>query len=445
MKNLDLSKLNQAQILPVTDTDGQILVVAGAGSGKTRVLTYRVAHLIEKGVDPYNILAITFTNKAANEMKSRINDMLSGQSPVWVSTFHSMANRILRADIDKIGYDKNFSIYTDQDAERVLKRIIANKHFEDKEGAKILSKVKYHISSAKNIGHSPEKYALTAALNGDDAEAVIDIFKAYENELRASNALDFDDLLLKTVELFLNCPDVLVKYGKRFRYIHIDEFQDTNKVQYMLLRMLSSYHMNVFAVGDDDQSIYGFRGADVSNILNFKKDFPEAKIYKLERNYRSTESILSAANTVILNNRDRIDKTLWTEADGGEKVIIKENFSDRDEADYVLKKIDEYVGAGYKLNDMAILLRQNSLTRLFEERLNLHGYQYKLYGGFRFYERKEIKDVVSYMKMISNKKDNEAVLRIINFPKRGIGDAVVAKLNLCAQKYNADIFDIILQ
>ncbi|MDR3263302.1 MAG: UvrD-helicase domain-containing protein [Clostridiales bacterium] len=443
MNNLDLTQLNQFQVKPVTDTDGQLLVVAGAGSGKTRVLTYRVAYLINHiGVDPHNILAITFTNKAAKEMETRINTMLGGDNPVWVSTFHSMANRILRYDIDKIGYDRNFSIYAEPDVDRVIKRILQNKHIDDKE-TKFAGKVRWHISNAKNLGMDSDKYAANMAFSRNE-EHVIDVFKAYEEELKANNALDFDDLLLKTVELFLACPDVLVKYSKRFKYIHIDEFQDTNKVQYQLLRMLASYHMNIFVVGDDDQSIYGFRGADVSNILNFKKDFPEAKIYKLERNYRSTDNILAAANSVIVNNKKRISKKLWTEAGTGEPVVIKENSSDRDEAEYVISKISGFLKEGYALKDMAILIRQNSLTRLFEEKLNLYGYAYKLFGGFRFYERKEIKDIVSYMKMISNPKDGEAILRIINFPKRGIGDILMNRVADCARARGTDIIDVIL-
>ncbi|MDR1906251.1 MAG: UvrD-helicase domain-containing protein [Clostridiales bacterium] len=440
---MDLSKLNEHQIKPVTDTDGQLLVVAGAGSGKTRVLTYRVAYLIRHlDVDPYNILAITFTNKAANEMKTRINTMLGEDNPVWVSTFHSMANRILRADIDKIGYDRNFSIYAEADVDKVLKRIIQNKHKEDKDG-KLLSKVRWHISTAKNMGKNSAQYALDAAFSHGEDE-VTEIFSAYEEELKNCNALDFDDLLVKTVELFSSCPEVLVKYGKRFKYIHIDEFQDTNKIQYLLLRMLSSYHLNIFAVGDDDQSIYGFRGADVSNMLNFKKDFPDAKIYKLERNYRSTENILNAANAVISNNKNRINKKLWTETGGGDKVLIRENSTDRDEADFVINKINEYLKSGYSLKDMAILVRQNSLTRLFEEKLNMYGYSYKLFGGFKFYERKEIKDVIAYMKLVSNPKDKEAFYRIINFPKRGIGEAVLTRLRDRAATTGRDIIDVIL-
>ncbi|MDR3293773.1 MAG: UvrD-helicase domain-containing protein [Clostridiales bacterium] len=450
-----MEQLNEAQIMPVTDTDGQLLVVAGAGSGKTRVLTYRIAYLIErKAVDPYHILAITFTNKAANEMKTRVNAMLGGggldedggyylASRVWVSTFHSMAARILRGDIDKLGYDRNFSIYADADVERVLKRIMQNKHIEKEEAAKLLSKVRWHISNAKNQGLDPLTYEREMAFSrGEDR--ITELYTAYEAEMRASNALDFDDLLLKLTELFIGYPEVLEKYAKRFRYVHVDEFQDTNKIQYRLLKLLVSFHGNLFAVGDDDQSIYAFRGADLGNILNFKKDFPEAKIYKLERNYRSTDSILDAANAVIKNNRGRIAKKLWTEAGSGESVIVKENMTDREEADFVIARIDGFLKEGYSLKDMAILVRQNSLTRTFEEKLNLYGYAYKLFGGFKFYERKEIRDVIAYMKMVSNPKDKEAITRIINFPKRGIGDAVLSRLYDYTDRSGLDLIDVIL-
>lgn len=438
-----MTKLNEQQLKPVTDADGQILVVAGAGSGKTRVLTHRVAYLIRHaGVDPYNILAITFTNKAANEMKARINGMLGEDNPVWVSTFHSMANRILRAEIDRIGYDKNFSIYAESDVDKVIKRIIRDRRLDDKD-SKLAAKVRWHISNAKNAGKNSERYALEAVFPRD-GEEIIGIFKTYEEEMKNNNALDFDDLLIKTAELFALNPDVLSKYSKRFRHILIDEFQDTNKIQYLLLKMLSSYHLNIFAVGDDDQSIYGFRGADISNILNFKKDFGEARIYKLERNYRSTGAILNAANAVIAHNPDRINKRLWTESEKGESVVIKEAASDRDEAEYVISKIAELRNAGAKLSDIAVLVRQNSLTRLFEERLNLYGLPYRLFGGFKFYERKEIKDVVCYMKMLSNRKDRESIFRVINVPKRGIGEAVLNKLDERARETGMDVFDVIL-
>ncbi|MDR2091223.1 MAG: UvrD-helicase domain-containing protein [Clostridiales bacterium] len=531
MQKLDLSQLNEQQIKPVTEGDGQILVVAGAGSGKTRVLTCRIAYLIERaGVNPYNILAITFTNKAANEMKGRVNAMLGDDKPAWVSTFHSMCNRILRADIDKLdgeragisaknyyesgayisgtsadgdifgtsesapkqngipdgdifgasernyaesesvrtasaasysenggyiyesgggirvqkrgAYDRNFSIYAESDVEKLLKRIIQNKHIEDKDG-KIAKKARWHISNAKNSAMSFSRYADEMSFSRGE-ECLPEVFAAYEAALRENNALDFDDLLLKTLELLDNSPETLKKYSERFRHILIDEFQDTNKVQYELLKRLASKHLNIFAVGDDDQSIYGFRGADVTNMLNFKKDFPNVRIYKLERNYRSTGNILDAANYVIGNNRDRIAKKLWTQEDGGEKTVIKENRGDRDEADYVVGKIAEFQRSGYALKDIAVLVRQNSLTRPFEEKLNLYGIPYRLFGGFRFYERKEIKDVISYMRMISNKKDRESIFRIINFPKRGIGDALLKKIDEEAARTGEDVYDVIM-
>lgn len=431
--------LNEAQLLAVRNTEGAVLVVAGAGSGKTRVLTYRIAYLIEElKVSPYNILAITFTNKATNEMKERLDKMV-GTTSLWVSTFHSLCARILRKHIDNLGYNKDFSIYDDLECNRVLKRIIKNKHLDEKI---YLNKAEWHISNAKNKGISPEKY-ITEGYT--DSDIIIEIYQAYEEELKRSNALDYDDLLLKTVVLFENFPHVLEYYQSRFKYIHIDEYQDTNRIQYKLVKMLGGAYGNIFAVGDEDQSIYGWRGADINNMLEFKKSFPDANIIKLEQNYRSTGSILKAANALIKNNCGRLGKKLWTDCDEGVRVELYKANSDREEADYVTRQISMLIREkGYQPKDFAVLVRLNALTREFEERFNLYNLPYKVFGGFKFFERKEIKDVVAYLKAIVNPRDNEAMLRIINTPKRGIGDTVVKALTDYCRERSLNIADVLL-
>lgn len=432
--------LNEEQIKPVKDTEGALLVLAGAGSGKTRVLTYRIAYLMEElNVHPYNILAITFTNKAAAEMKDRLTSLV-GASDMWISTFHSFCSRVLKCDIDKLGYNKNYSIYTDSDSDKLVQRILKDMDIDDGE---IKKKVRGYISYAKNYALSPEKYY--QQMNHPKAELIYKIYKRYEDELWRANALDFDDLILKTIELFAKNRDVLEKYQERFRYIHIDEFQDTNKIQYLLIRLLSAKHRNLFVVGDDDQSIYGWRGAEVGNILNFKKDFPGAKIYKLQQNYRSKGNILKCANNIIKNNSARMGKELWTKDDDGIKVVYKSCFDDRQEADYVLKEILGLIDHnGYVPSDFAILVRINSITRTFEERMNMYGIPYKVYGGFKFYERKEVKDMIAYLRMLSNPRDTESILRIINFPKRGIGDVVVKRLMDYSNIHNMSLMDVIM-
>ncbi|MEG1963807.1 MAG: UvrD-helicase domain-containing protein [Clostridia bacterium] len=431
--------LNEEQILPVQDTEGQVLVLAGAGSGKTRVLTYRIANLIQKGVSPYNILAITFTNKAAREMQQRI-EQVAVASGLWVSTFHSFCSRILRYDIDKLGYNKNFTIYTDSDSDKVVARILKAMQIEEKT---FKQTVRWHISNAKNCAKNPTQYA--QILDNERADLIIEVYNRYEEELLKSNALDFDDLLVLAIKLFLKCPEVLQKYQERFKYIHIDEFQDTNKIQYLLVNLLGKKYGNIFIVGDDDQSIYGWRGADADNLMKFKKDFPNCKLYKLQRNYRSTANILDCANKVIANNLTRMGKTLITNAQAGVKVEYKNTYDERAEADFVLSEIDGLIKYnGYKASDFAILTRVNSLTRIFEDKLNMYGMPYKIYGGFKFYERKEIKDVLAYLRVISNPKDKESLLRIINFPKRAIGDTAVEKLLDYCKFANEDLIDAIL-
>ncbi|MBO4472478.1 MAG: UvrD-helicase domain-containing protein, partial [Clostridia bacterium] len=440
VEKMDLSTLNKEQLEAVHATEGAVLVLAGAGSGKTRVLTYRIANLIEeKGVSPYHILAITFTNKATNEMKERLEKMLGEGSGVWVSTFHSLCARILRYDADKLGYDKNYTIYSDTDSERVIKRIVQNKHIE-KEGFD--HKVAEHISNAKTYLFSPEDYRKEC---GDrDAMLICDVYEAYEEELRNANAMDYDDLLIKTYELFSDYPEVLKKYAERFHYIHIDEYQDTSRLQYKIAAMLSSVHGNLFVVGDEDQSIYGWRGADISNILDFRKDFPNATVIKLEQNYRSTTNILNAANAVISHNSERFEKKLWSEGDKGVRVETYTAQDDREEAEFVARQISSLIRErGMSPSDFAILVRINALTRKLEEKLRYFRIPYKMYGGFKFYERKEVKSLLAYFRAFVNPRDNDAFLRIINTPKRGIGDSVTDELSFLASERGISVSDVL--
>lgn len=434
-------QLNEVQRQAVEDTEGAVLVIAGAGSGKTRVLTARICHLIEKGVDPFNILAITFTNKAANEMKTRIQNALGSYSYVWTSTFHSMCARILRYEAERIGYDKNFTIYTDVESERVVKRVCANIPDAD---PKSKSDYAWHISAAKTAALSPEEYYAEISRDINNAKVIYKVFVAYEKELKNSNALDFDDLLLKTIQLFEECPDVLEKYQERFRYICVDEFQDTNTLQYKLVKLLSGKYGNIFVVGDEDQSIYSWRGAEIKNILGFPKDFKGAKVYKLEQNYRSNTDILDAANNVIKHNRTRNEKNLWSDKVADDSIEYCETYNDREEADLVTRKINYLASKGEDYREMAILVRANSLTRLFEENLNLHGIPYKVFGGFKFFERKEIKDTLAYVRLAINPSDNDSLLRIINYPTRGIGKKSVEELVETAEKYNMTLFSVLI-
>lgn len=418
--------LNEEQAAAVTQTEGPVLVSAGAGSGKTRVLTERIAYLIgEKGVPPWNILAITFTNKAAGEMRHRLGRMLGEECGVWASTFHSFAAKILRIEGENIGYDANFTIYDEGDSERVIKRLMDANGIEEK---KQRSATLFHIKNAKTFGNTPEEFFADARDVVDGAGKIFTVFKAYNDELKNANAMDFDDLLLVLVRLFDERPDVLAKYQDKFRYILVDEFQDTNKVQYRLVKQLSGKSRNIFVVGDEDQSIYSWRGAQIENILNFQKDFPDAKILKLESNYRSSGNILRAANAVIVNNRSRYGKVLRTTKESGEKVEIYTASTDREEADYVIRKIFALKRAGMEHRDMAVLIRANSMSRTFEEHFNTHGISYKVFGGFKFFERREIKDLLSYLRLAVNPRDNESILRVINVPKRGIGESTVNRM-----------------
>ncbi len=416
--------LNEQQSKAVEATDGAILVIAGAGSGKTRVLTARICRLIESGVSPYNILAITFTNKAAREMKERIEAATYGAA-VWTSTFHSMCARMLRYDADRLGYDKDFTIYTEQESARLVKRVLQDMPSADpKKSGEYL----WHISRAKTLSLSPAQYYEEIKTDISDCNVIAQVYKRYDEELKRCNCMDFDDLLLKTAELFERCPDVLEKYRERFRYLHVDEFQDTNALQYKLVKLLAGKDGNLFVVGDEDQSIYSWRGAEIRNILDFSKDFPNARIFKLEQNYRSTTSILAAANNVIKHNTNRNEKTLWSDIKEDNSVEYYEAYSDRDEASQVAKAINVLVRHTVPYGSMAVLVRANSLTRQFEEEFNLHGIPYKVFGGFRFFERKEIKDMLAYIRLALNPSDNDSVLRVINYPKRGIGASSVQEL-----------------
>lgn len=438
-----LSKLNPEQMAPVVDTDGAVLVLAGAGSGKTRVLTSRIAYLIDKkGVLPYNILAITFTNKASNEMRERLNDMVSGASDVWVSTIHSMCVRILRSFIDRLGdnYQKNFTIYSEADKERVLKRIIADLKITSEN---VLKNVKYHISNAKNLGLSPEEY-LRENSRVSDIERYVTIFRIYNEELLRSNSVDFDDLLLLTHKLLTQRAEVLEYYADKFHYIHVDEFQDTNKIQCDIIKLLSSVHKNIFVVGDDDQSIYGWRGAEIKNILNFSSEFKGAKVYKLEQNYRSTKCILDLANEIIKNNGVRSKKVLWTENEQGARVETFFADEETGEAAYTAMKIRSLVHNGASFSDFAVLMRINALSRAYEQEFLKYGIPFKVFGGFKFFERKEIKDLTAYLRVLSNPLDNEAILRIINVPKRGIGDKSIETLITYAKDNDFMLFDAIV-
>lgn len=435
-----IEKLNDEQVKPVLDTEGAVLVIAGAGSGKTRVLTTRIAYLVlEKGVSPSNIMAITFTNKAAGEMKERLSNLVDGVSDMWVSTIHSMCVRILRRDIDKIGYDKNFSIYDETDKDKVLKRVFEELKFDQE---KFFKSAKNNISNAKNECLSPEEYK--KEFSGlRFVEEFYAIYDAYERQLMKSNALDFDDLLFKTYQLFTERPDVADYYSNKFRYIHIDEFQDTNKVQFAIAQRLSLKHGNIFVVGDDDQSIYGWRGAKIENILSFEDVFRGAKIYKLERNYRSTKKILQLANCIIANNTERRPKELWTDNPEGVRVETFVGTDENNEATFAALQIKNLMARCPDLNyrDFAVFMRLNALSRAYEQEFMKYGIPCKVYGGFRFFERKEIKDVLSYLKVISNPSDNESFLRCVGSPKRGIGDKTLRELREFCSANSMSLYD----
>ena len=437
--------LNAQQKEAVFHTEGPLLILAGAGSGKTRVITHRIAYLIEEmGVRPWNILAITFTNKAAAEMRTRVEEIAGfGSDQIWVSTFHSTCVRILRRHIDRLGYDNSFTIYDTDDQKTVMKEVCKRLEIDTKQMKE--RTLMGMISKAKDELISPEEFALNAM--GDYKQQVVaEVYKEYQAALKKNNALDFDDLIVKTVELFKNCPEILENYQERFLYICVDEYQDTNTAQFELVRLLASKYRNLCVVGDDDQSIYKFRGANISNILDFEKVFSDAKVIKLEQNYRSTQNILDAANQVIKNNMERKEKALWTNQGEGERLHFRQFDTAFEEAEYIafdILKKRRNQDADY--GDCAILYRTNAQSRILEERFVREGIPYELVGGTNFYARKEIKDMLAYLKTIDNGKDDLAVKRIINIPKRGIGATTLNKVQDYANEENLSFFDALCQ
>jgi DNA helicase-2/ATP-dependent DNA helicase PcrA len=434
-----LTNLNDPQREAVAHTEGPLLILAGAGSGKTRVLTHRIANLLTKGVAPWQILAVTFTNKAAQEMRERIGSLIGPASgKLWVSTFHTACVRILRQEIDALGYDKNFVIFDGQDQQTLLKNVLKELNLSDKN---------YHpkalagaISTAKNELLGPGDYQRKAA--DFWSNTVAEVYQVYQKKLRSNNGLDFDDLIMNTVNLFREFPEVLDKYQERFRYILIDEYQDTNHAQYVLVNLLAAKYRNLCVVGDDDQSIYSFRSADIRNILEFERDFPEVTVIKLEQNYRSTKNILEAANGVIKNNRSRKSKRLWTENREGDKLRLYPATDERDEARFVVDEIRRLMATeGRKPNDFALLYRTNAQSRSFEEIMIQYGMPYRVIGGFRFYERKEIKDLLSYLRLVYNPQDKVSLSRIINVPKRGIGDASFERFLFFLEDNNYNVLE----
>ena len=436
-------KLNEPQREAVYHTDGPLLILAGAGSGKTRVLTHRIAYLIEeRNVNPWNILAITFTNKAAGEMRERVDSLVGfGSESIWVSTFHSMCVRILRRFIDRLGYDNRFTIY-DTDDQKTLMKEVCKKVAIDTKVFKERSLMSA-ISSAKNELILPDEFELNAG--GDFAKLKIaKVYREYEAQLKANNALDFDDLLVKTVQLLQTQPDVLENYQERFRYIMVDEYQDTNTVQFQLVRLLAGKYRNLCVVGDDDQSIYKFRGANIRNILDFEHEFSDACVIKLELNYRSTGNILNAADRVIANNKGRKEKTLWTANGEGELVHLRQFDTGYDEADFIAEDIKKEVRAGASYNDHAVLYRTNAQSRLLEEKFVAMNVPYKIVGGVNFYARREIKDLLAYLKTIDNGMDDIAVRRIINVPKRGIGLTTINRIQESAAERGLGFYETLM-
>lgn len=419
--------LNNEQREAVFCTEGPLLMLAGAGSGKTRSLTHRIAYLIEeKGVAPWNILAITFTNKAAQEMRERVDALVGyGSEDIWISTFHATCSRILRRHIDLLGYDRNFTIYDASDQKSLMKEVLKEMKIDTKQFPE--RSVMSEISSAKNEYKSPLDYRNEYGSNFRN-QRIADIYEHYQKRLKENNALDFDDLLVKMVDLFQANPDVLEHYQDRFQYIMVDEYQDTNTVQFLLVSLLAKKYRNLCVVGDDDQSIYKFRGANIYNILNFEKVFPDAQVIRLEQNYRSTQNILNAANGVIANNKGRKEKKLWTENQKGELVHFKQYDTEYDEADGVVSRINFLAMRGVQYKDMAILYRTNAQSRIFEEKLKQKNIPYAIVRGISFYDRKEIKDLMSYLKVVDSGMDDLSVKRIINVPKRGIGQTTINRL-----------------
>jgi DNA helicase-2/ATP-dependent DNA helicase PcrA len=442
-----LAHLNPSQRKAVEQTEGPLMVIAGAGSGKTRVLTYRIAHLLNKGVDSFNILSLTFTNKAAREMKERIEKIIGPEAKnIWMGTFHSVFAKILRFEADKIGYPTNFTIYDSDDSKALLRRIIKEMSL-DTDIYKV-NIVQSRISSFKNNLITVKAYNNNAELKTQDDSAhrpqMGVIYEKYVTECFKSGAMDFDDLLLKTNELIFRFPDVLLKYQSRFKYILVDEYQDTNHSQYLIVKALASKFENLCVVGDDAQSIYAFRGANIRNILNFKKDYNDSKIIKLEQNYRSTQNIVKAANSIISKNTEQLEKKVWTANDVGDKIKVNRAMSDNDEANEVGSNIQETKNRDQALNEhFAILYRTNAQSRSMEEALRKRSIPYRIYGGLSFYQRREVKDMLAYLRMATNEKDEEALRRIINYPKRGIGNTSIDRITLRAKEQNKTLWQVV--
>ena len=440
-----LNDLNDAQLSAVLKTDGPSMVIAGAGSGKTRVLTYKIVHLVNNGVDPFEILALTFTNKAAREMKLRISSMIgeSDSKSIWMGTFHSVFAKILRFEAHKIGFTSDFTIYDTQDSERLISSIIKEMNL-DKDVYRSKS-IRNRISTLKNNFITVNGYFSNNELVESDNLArkpeTGNIYKEYNDRLVKSNSMDFDDLLMKTNELLNNYPEVLAKYQEKFKYILVDEYQDTNNSQYLIVKSLSDRYQNICVVGDDAQSIYSFRGANINNIINFRNDYDDVEIFRLEQNYRSTKNIVNAANSVIDHNKNKIDKEVWTENDFGDKVEISSNQSDIAEARSICQKIQTINDSN--LSDIAILYRTNAQSRPIEDSLRLNKIPYRIFGGVSFYNRKEIKDILAYLRLIINSNDEESLKRVINYPARGIGLVTINKIIIAAQKNNLSLYDTI--
>ena len=442
-----LNDLNDAQKAPVIHKEGPLMVIAGAGSGKTRVLTYRIAYLMEQGIDSFNILALTFTNKAAREMKHRIADLVGGSEAknLWMGTFHSVFARLLRSDGPKLGYPSNFTIYDTQDSQRLIASIIKEMGL-DKDIYKY-KQIQNRISSYKNSLITVKAYFQNPELMEADAMAkrpkLGEIYKNYVDRCFKAGAMDFDDLLLRTNELLNRFPDVLAKYQERFRYILVDEYQDTNHSQYLIVRALADRYQNICVVGDDAQSIYSFRGANITNILNFQRDYSDVAVYRLEQNYRSTKNIVNAANSIIANNKHQLEKVVWTANDEGSKIKLHRSPTDADEGRYVAGSIFENKMQKQLPNsDFAVLYRTNAQSRAIEDALRKKDIPYRIFGGLSFYQRKEIKDLLSYLRLVINPKDEEALKRIINFPTRGIGQTTIDRLTIAANQYDRSIFEI---
>jgi len=438
-----LDQLNEAQREAVIQTDGPVMIIAGAGSGKTRVLTFRIAHLIEKGNDPFNILALTFTNKAAREMKERISKVVGNEARnLWMGTFHSVFARILRAEADKINYPQNFTIYDTDDSKSLIRDLLKEQNLDDKiyKPSVVLNR----ISSAKNNLFNWAEYQESAELTGDDRSTGKPkmglLFELYSKRCFKAGAMDFDDILYNTWKLFHQHPDVLYKYQTKFKYVMVDEFQDTNFAQYIIVKKITAMHQNICVVGDDAQSIYAFRGANIQNILNFEKDFPDLKTYKLEQNYRSTKMIVQAANSVITNNKQQLKKDVWTDNHHGEKIRVLRALSDNEEGYQVASSIfEDKMNRRLRNKDFAILYRTNAQSRSMEEALRRQNIPYRVYGGVSFYNRKEIKDLLAYFRMAINPQDEEAMKRIIKYPARGIGKTTVDRIVVQAAQENTSV------